>query len=115
MLGEQEGALRIASRVFLPDAASVEDPVVSLFHSLHSGVSYAQTGSAHAALTSYYSLHRSPRSRLPDGVHQTEDGFEIDATQLSTRGGGMRIKYEDGRAVITAKATEWGRGTLSRA
>lgn len=28
MLGEQDTALRIASRVFLPDAANVEDPVV---------------------------------------------------------------------------------------
>jgi len=28
MLGQEEGALRIASRVFLPDAANVEDPAV---------------------------------------------------------------------------------------
>lgn len=31
MAGEDEGTLKIRSRVFLPDAASVEDPVVSIF------------------------------------------------------------------------------------
>ena len=72
-----------------------------------------QTGSAHAALTAYYSLHQSPLSRLPAEV--SKDGFDIVAEQLSTRGGAMRIRYEDGRAVITAEATEWGRGTLSGA
>lgn len=31
MAGEDEASLKIRSRVFLPDAASSEDPVVSIF------------------------------------------------------------------------------------
>lgn len=32
MAGEDEASLKIRSRVFLPDAASIEDPVVSIFY-----------------------------------------------------------------------------------
>jgi len=72
-----------------------------------------KTGSAHATLTGYYSTHPSPLSRLPSSVQrEAAGGFGIDAQQLSQRGGGMKARYQDGRAIIKAKATEWARGSL---
>jgi predicted PhzF superfamily epimerase YddE/YHI9 len=115
MAQQHDAELSIRSRVFLPDAVAVEDPVVSQpILSRHGrAMLNPQTGSAHATLTGYYSTHPSPLSRLPASVQKNAaSNFVINAQQLSQRGGGMKTRYEDGRAIITAKATEWARGSL---
>ena len=73
-----------------------------------------QTGAAHAVLTSYF-LDSPAALRLPRALVEGKDAktLEIEATQLSIRGGGMICSLHGDKARLTGRATEMGRGTLA--
>ena len=65
-------------------------------------------------LTGYY-LTGPGVERLPKHLTQGKSvkDIQIEARQLSERGGGMTCAWEDGRARLTGRACEMGRGTLA--
>ncbi|BEJ12356.1 hypothetical protein CspHIS471_0208160 [Cutaneotrichosporon sp. HIS471] len=84
----------INSRVFAPGLGIPEDPV---------------TGAAHAALTAYY---LGDGSGKPSIKAVKEGATELDARQLSKRGGGMTCELVDGRAQLTGLGWRTAKGEL---
>lgn len=75
---------------------------------------WAKTGAAHAVLTGYY-LGSPVSSRFSKSLLQGKDvkTLEIEARQLSVRGGGLVSSLDGAKARITGRAVEMGRGTLA--
>ena len=65
-------------------------------------------------LTSYF-LDSPAASRLPQALVEGKGAktLEIEARQLSVRGGGMICTLDGDKARLTGRATEMGRGTLA--
>ncbi|GMK55140.1 hypothetical protein CspeluHIS016_0201960 [Cutaneotrichosporon spelunceum] len=84
----------INSRVFAPGVGIAEDPV---------------TGAAHAALTQFYLGNGEGRA----SVQAVKEGAtELDARQLSKRGGAMTCELVDGRAQLTGLGWLTAKGEL---
>ncbi|WRT63952.1 uncharacterized protein IL334_000879 [Kwoniella shivajii] len=90
--------LHINSRVFGPGLGIDEDPV---------------TGSSHAYLAGYY-LASPAYKYLPKELRE-DDTFQITIIghQLSSRGGELHLRLDDGKVKIIGEAFEFGTGTLN--
>jgi hypothetical protein len=98
----------------VPDWASTKIPSCVLCLSICvTGLTW-QTGSAHAYLTAYYLLSSAQRS-VPSGVvEDVAELVQIDAKQVSPRGGNLLCNLEqDGLVGIVGTACEMARGTLA--
>ncbi|GMK55955.1 hypothetical protein CspeluHIS016_0210110 [Cutaneotrichosporon spelunceum] len=84
----------ISSRVFVEGMGIPEDPV---------------TGSAHATLAEYYLLGHGSGQFGPNAKET-----ELDARQVSRRGGAMRVSLEAGRVKAVGKVWIWAEGEMTR-